>query len=356
MFAITTFAASSYRAKRAQLAQEWFSRGEAALAAGNADAAVLAFRTALAYGRDNRQYSLKLAQSLVSAGRMEEARSYVLSLAQDQPGDPMVNLLLARLEAKAGDYEAAVRYYRNAIYGMWEEDPERNRVATRLELAQYLLARNDIKDARAELIAASADLPRDPALRTRVGDMLLEAGDYADALKEFHAALELDRRHTDAIIGAGRAAYLMGDYANAVQYLRRAVQINAHDTQAAEMLRVSELVLTNDPYATRLSSAESARRARRDFEYAMERLQACAEQRGVAVGKNAPDSELQALYARALKLKPYVAALEHDPDLLDRTMGLVFDIEKTTAELCGEPKEFDTALQLIAREHGGGRQ
>lgn len=342
MFAITTFAAGSYRAKRAQLAQQWFTRGEQRLP-GDPKDAVNDFRTALTYSRDNRRYSLELARALVSAKRTGEARSYLLSLERDHPGDALVNLELARLEATAGNRGAAVQYYRDAIYGAWPDDPERRRIAARLELAQLLLQTNDFKDARAELVAATAELPRDPVLRTRAGTMLLDAGAYADALQQFRSALELDRRSPDAVRGAARAAYLMGDYAQAAQYSRRVLQWHPRDAAAAEMLRTSELVLDNDPFAPALSAAERRRRALRDFQYAARRLQACAQ----------PSGELDALRTRAAKLRLTPAALARDPDLLDSAMALVFDIESATTRLCGNPQPLDTALQLIARGHGG---
>ncbi len=350
MFAVATFASGAYRAKRAQLAGQWFARGEQALTSGDPQSAVADFRTALAYSRGDRQYSLRLVQALLAAGRREEARAHLLTLAQDQPADAMINLELARIEAVEGNVALAIQHYHNAIYGVWEQDAEQHRMATRLELARYLLQHGDKDSARAELNAATADMPRDPAVHTRVGFMLFQTGDNAAALQQFRAALELDRRLPDALAGAGRAAYLLGDFSAAHSYLRRAVQLAPGDTASAELLRLTELVLENDPYQPRLSFAERLARVRRDLQYALDRLQACARQRGVIVGKSAPSSDLQALYLRASGIRLTASALARDPDLLDNAMSAFLSIESATAA-CGPNQDLDRALRLIAQSH-----
>ena len=82
--------------------------------------AVEDFETALVYAKqDDDEYRVRLAESLLAAGRPNEARSRLLSLLEDHPTDAMVNLELARIAAGKGELQDAIRYYRGAIDGIW---------------------------------------------------------------------------------------------------------------------------------------------------------------------------------------------------------------------------------------------
>src|SRR5579872_5962293 len=63
LFVITGIIVGRYHAFEKQLAQDWYSRGEQALQAGQAPAALTDYRNALAYSRDNPVYELRLAQA-----------------------------------------------------------------------------------------------------------------------------------------------------------------------------------------------------------------------------------------------------------------------------------------------------
>src|SRR5262249_26849521 len=89
-----------------------------------------------------------------SAASQAEARSYLLDLWQESPGDGEVNLQLARLASRTGDDASARRYYENAIAGVWEGDAieiVRRRRQARLEFYRYLLERGDQPAALAVL-------------------------------------------------------------------------------------------------------------------------------------------------------------------------------------------------------------
>lgn len=53
LFVITGFTVKLYHAVESGLAQDWYSRGEEDLHAGRAEAALVDFRNALAYSREN---------------------------------------------------------------------------------------------------------------------------------------------------------------------------------------------------------------------------------------------------------------------------------------------------------------
>ena len=149
------------------IARSWPNAGRlvdrAAIASGHPDQAIVALRTALSYAPGERSYELLLAQALGDAGHTEEAYNYFLGLWETQPGDGFINLRLARLAAKKNDMQAAINYYRAAIYGTWEGDGIVRRREVRLELSRYLIAHHDLSSARTELLIAGGNAPDDLA-------------------------------------------------------------------------------------------------------------------------------------------------------------------------------------------------
>lgn len=360
MFAITSFTVGYYKNFQKAFAEEWYARGEQDLQAKHVPAALADFRTALTYSHDNPQYQLRLAQALLRAGdsveARAEARTYLLTLLEREPGNGTVNLELARLAARNHDIADAQRYYHAAIYGQWNTDVVERRRAARLELVEFLLASGQKDSARAELIDMASGLPPDPALQTEVGTLLMQVKGYDDALKLFHRALLEDPHLPGALAGAGECHFQKGDYAQAERYLSRAVQQDPQLVEAAAMRDTAHDIINLDPFTRRLGSVERARRAIVDFNTAMARLQNCAAQKGVDLKASGGDP-LQTLYAQASELQTRVhpRSLSRDSDLLSHVMDVVFDIEQTTARTCGEPQGRDYALLLMAQQQGGNR-
>jgi tetratricopeptide (TPR) repeat protein/predicted nucleic acid-binding Zn ribbon protein len=360
LFIVTGFTVRVYHAVERGYADDWYTRGEDDLRAGRGGAALTDFRTALTYSHDNERYQLQLAQALMAVGQSpgagSEARTYLLNLLEHEPGDGTINLELARLAARGHNVPDALRFYHGAIYGEWDDDPVLRRRAARLELVQFLLDAGQKDSARAELIAQAADLPADPALQTKVGNLLLRVAGYDDALKLFRQALREEPRSAPALAGAGECYFHNGDYAQAERYLTRALQQDLHLTQAAAMLDTAQTILNLDPFNRRLDNGERARRAALAFDSAQKRLQNCAAQRGIDLQGEGADP-LRGLFAQATELQPRAQPryLRGDSQLLSRVMDVAFEIEQATAHSCGEPQGADLALLLMGREQGGTR-
>jgi len=370
LFVITGFAVQAYRSKYAALGAQWYERGTKDLSAGHVDAAIVDFRTALIYARDDENYDLSLAQALGAAGRTEEAKAYLMSLWERDPGNAQVNLELGRLAARAGNTENALRYYHSAMYDDWPgRDPAEARRAVRLELYQYLIEQGDRAQAEAELIAMAALLPPDPSLYTKVGQLFMEVGDHQRAASEFEAALKLDRNAGEAtLVGAGEAEFYLGNYEAARVHLERALREKpgaARRQEVKDMLEQSTLVLSADPFAPNLPLSERNRRVVEAFQQALQRLAACGVPASAPPGKSgaapqpaaAPNS-LAALGNQAFALQPQARAdsLLRNPDLATRIMNFVFDVEQASAEGCGTPQPLDRALMLLASRRGGSEQ
>jgi len=341
----------AYHSQRDSLGNRWFSRGVADLSARHFDSAVTEFRAALLYSRDNYDYQLNLAEALIGLKRTGEAYSYLVNLWDRQPEDGVVNLELARIAAQRGQTEQAQRYYHNAIYATWPSDQEGRRRDTRLELIEYLLSIHAKAQAQSELIALEENLGDDPSQQQHVGDLFLRAQDYEHALASYRLSLKSDRHNEAAMAGAGLAAFQLGRYPLAERYLQAAVAGNSSDTQSADRLKTTELVLRMDPFRRQISVDERDRIVVEAFATAGKRLSSCATPKAPAASIASQPS----LADSWAKMKPHISEqeLRRNPDLVEGAMDLVFEIERQTSATCGTPSGTDLALLLIAKLHEG---
>ena len=343
-----------YHAQQETLANRWFTRGAGDLIDGHFDRAVGDFRAALRYSRDNYDYQLNLAQALIGLKRTDEAYAYLINLWEREPENGLVNLELARIAAQKGRTEQALRYYHNAIYAIWPGDSEVERRSTRLELIQYLLRINARTQAQSEMIALAANLGDDPSLHQRVGDLFLQAQDYEHALAEYRLTLKSDHRNSAALAGAGLAAFNLGRYSLAQRYLQVAVAANPEDTQSADLLKTTELVLQMDPFRRQISADQRNRIVIEAFAIAGDRLKSCAATVNSS-GSASSESLEENLDDNWTKMKPKINErdLRRDPDSAEGAMDLVFEIERQTKTVCGNPTGIDLALLLISKLHEG---
>jgi tetratricopeptide (TPR) repeat protein len=344
-FSLTAFVTSEHRGHQRALAAEWEGRGHAALQRGQPSEAIDAFRTALRFAREDRDLRLWLGESLAAAGRVSEARAYLLGLWQDQPGSGRVNLQLARLAAREGDQSSARLYYHDAIEGAWSDGAEGRRRAVRFELSEYLVNAGSGDAAEIELIALAADLPPEIEGQRRVARLLSKAGLHKRALALFDHILKQHPGDSAALIGAGHAAFALGSHAEAVRYLGR-VPKRERDEATVEVFETSTLVLALDPYRRGLSSLDRAARARRALDAAQSRLAACVSE---AV-------DLAALHGQTVSaLKTNTRnVLARDPDRLEEVASLAFRAERAAEGRCGTPAPIDRALLLLGASGEGG--
>jgi tetratricopeptide (TPR) repeat protein len=327
-----------------QDAAEWFRQGQDALAAGRIDSAIDAFRRATVRNRTEKDYVLALARALALDHDDDAARAALMTLREAAPEDPDINLQLARLAVHRQDSTEALRFYHNALYAPWPAELGDERRGVRLELVRFLLAHHQMGRALSELLAVS-DLPDRVGPHLEVGDLFAEVGEYGHALDQYERTLRLDPADGRALAGAGQSAFHLGQYALAQTYLSRAP--NLDDVQTTR--ETVELVMTNDPLANRLGSAERRRRLTADLDYARRRLAECVAQRA----NGAATSDETALRGEAEDfsgtLKPSGIL---DADLLEMGMDLVSRIAGHVVQSCASPAPLDRAMVLIGRQHG----
>jgi len=353
-FGVTGYTVKRYHAEQKALGGRWYQRGEAALHVNRPQEAVDDFHTALIYARDNEVYQMRLAEALVKSNRLGEADVYLRTLWESRPGDGTVNLELGRVSASSHDVQDALRYYHNAIFGVWEDNPEEHRRQVRIELCKFLLGEGERNAAESELIALQAELPPNADLHTQVGLMFMQVEDYRRALNEFQLALKLNSKQPAAWTGAGEASYQLSDYAQARRYLQKAVTQNPQNLDAAQKLEISKLVLELDPFQRMLSQEERSRRTIAAFSQALSHLKQCAQSRGVNLQTQQAAGPFADVYSNAEKLQSQVnkSSLRRNPDLINNAMDMVMRMEETAQQACGTPPAPDQALLMISHTRG----
>jgi tetratricopeptide (TPR) repeat protein len=339
--------ADGNQALRRRQAASWYAAAQRASAGADAGSAVAALRRAVLKDRENRLYRLALADALAARRLDGEARRVLLALRDTQPEDPETNLRLARLEARGGDADPARRYYENALSSLWRAEQAEQRRRVRIELIEFLLAHEERARALSELLLLAANLPEDAAIQAQVGRMFFAAGNARLALDHFARAGRLDSTNTEALAGAGEAAFVLGDYLRALRYLKEAPGGNA---RATELREVTELVLTTDPLGPRLRTAERRRRLLLAVHQALRRLDSC-------LGAPHVDTT-ESLDLLRKEIRDFEAALEgrrrqETGDLVEAGVDLVYRAERAAEQRCtAAPAPFDRALLLIGRRHG----
>ncbi len=280
-FAVTQYIVNLHRVTEAALAVRWFNRGDEAMKVDMPALAANDYRTALSYDRENRQYRLRLAEALLADNRLNEASAHLLSLWDQEPADGEVNLTLARLSARRGDFPTAVRYYSNAINGVWSEQPRSKRIAARFELTRLLMQHQQRAQARAELIALQADGSPDPADQQLLGQMLLQVNEPARAIDAYDQVLANDPANSEAWMGKGEALLSLANYAEAERAFAKAAEKEPAGANAEQQLALVREILRSDPAIRGLSLAERANRVSDAFDSAMKRLISCATRQGI---------------------------------------------------------------------------
>jgi tetratricopeptide (TPR) repeat protein len=355
-FAAVSHLVARFTANQQSRGRKLYAQGLAEASAGRLDDAIGAFRAALTCEPTNSQYQLSLARALRDSNdprRLDEAESYLIALWQRAPQDAAVNLALARVAAHRGSIEDATRYYHNAMYGVWNADPEANRSKARIELIQFLLQQGARDKAASELMALATALPPDPAAHLQAAKLFGKAKDDAGELAQYEEVLRFDPANSAALAGAGEAAYRSGDYLTARRYLQAAVNANPSDSDSRQLLETTDLILHNDPFLSHISDAERNRRITAAFAQAEKRLTECAQQTNVdlktATPAATPLASLKSLWSEA---KPDLARLRSpaETDLPDALMEVVLQIERQTASTCGQPQGLDLALLRISQK------
>ena len=225
--------------------------GEALQRIGALDAAIEAFRQALALRPDAARSMNALVVALAAAGRGPEAVARAEAWVAAKPGDAdrLFTLGLAQAEQ---DVDAALGTLRQVI----DRRPEH-------ALAHYnvalLLKRTDrIEDAIAAAGRATA-LDGRPEAHLALASLYVQQGDFARAERALDAALGADRRSVDAWLMLGSVQKARGDPARATDAVRRAIALQP-DAWRAYAALATLLTRAGDEAGARRASEDAERR------------------------------------------------------------------------------------------------
>src|SRR5579872_798412 len=276
LFVFTGALANIYRGQRLRRAESHYRTGVQLAHAGRAAQAVEEYRAALTYSHDDNRYQLALVLSLMDLGRLDEAESHLLELHENDPNDALTDLMLARIAARQGRTGTAVTDYHQAIYGLWPDDPSKNRLQARFELIDLLTRTGQARQARSEIEALADEAPNDTATENRIGDLLLGYGSPQRAMEMYQRVLAKEPRNADAAYGAAKSAFAQGNYATAANWYRRTLRLNPGNGSARRHLEETSEVISLDPLLVDLSASQRFERSRTLVEKAAESLKACA--------------------------------------------------------------------------------
>lgn len=344
-FLVTRAVAANNREVTFRDAEAWYERGQRFMSAGRVEDAIASLRRASVRNRYEQKYALALAKALERRGDTEAARAALLTLREASPENAEVNLALARLAARRQDATEALRFYHSALYAPWPVESVGDRREVRFELINLLLQHDQAGRALSELLAMVADLPDDAAAHVRVGQLFARAGDARQALDQYERALHLAPADTTALVGAGTSAFTLGNYLQARKYLRRAPDgVDA----VARTREIVDLVLSSDPLASRIGSAERRRRLSASLDYIGQRIQGC-RQEGPAAADGNPTTTLEHEIASLREQLKKSAVL--DQDAVESGVELFGRIAQHLTKTCPPLTAHDQALALIARSH-----
>jgi tetratricopeptide (TPR) repeat protein len=211
--------------------------GEALERIGALDAAIDAYRRALAERPAFRKASNNLRLTLVKAGKGPEAveRARALVAAAPDDADALFTLGLAQSEQ---DIDEAIRTFRRVL----QVDPRH--ALARYNLGLALKRADRLSDAVAALKGAFDVEPR-PETQYMLGVIAWQRGEVDEAIRALRAAVAADPEYTDAHYTLGAVLASRKDWKGAREALRRAIALRpalpgAHDTLARVLRQLGD--------------------------------------------------------------------------------------------------------------------
>ncbi len=197
--------------------------------------AVTRLREALSLSPDFLPARVRLAESLLESGNLDDSKSLFLALVDEPQSRPAVEVGLGRIAAAQGEHEAALAHFGRAVtlfpelgaahYGLALS----YRALGRLDEARSALALQERYGARwpalvDPVLATVTTLRDDAGAILQRGVRLADAGDLDGAIAAHEAALERDpaliQPHANLISLYGRA----GNWSKAEDHYRAVVQ------------------------------------------------------------------------------------------------------------------------------------
>ncbi len=352
VFVLTGLYAGSFKQERQKRGRLHFEAAERAMAADDYEIAASLYRDALLYSRDDPTYRLGLSRALFAAGRYSETENHLATVRVDDPTSGIVNLLLARLSAKKGQVDEAVSYYRTAIYGRWDDQPDEDRIDIRLELADFLEAAGRDNLLTAELMELAEIVPDDLDIRTRLANQHLKNGLYEQATSMFQSVIDVESQDREALIGRGDAEFHLHNFLTARTQYNKA-QVYGSDEATIRRIDLCNKILELDPARVGIGIQERLRRSRVVIDRALAAAASCRyPPEGNFVGPPGPwperEQELIEQAEAAVRAKP-TSPIDETVDL---NLLLAEEVWKLAVSLCDPADPADEPLSYVISKAG----
>ena len=350
IFALTGLFSRSFKIEGRDRGRTHFVAAEEQMSRGMYERAINQYRDALLYSRYEPTYRLGLARALYAAQRYSESETYLLELRGGDPTSGIINLLLARLAAREGRIDESVSYFRTAIHGQWNVDPDEYRLQVRLELVDLLEKHDRQRLLTAELLELVEIDPGDRSVRHRLASLLLASQVLDRASVLFASLIATDPDDRAAILGRAEAEFRLRHYFTARTLYERALLL-AEDVHTAESADLCNQILELDPTVRGIDLRERFRRSRLLVERAKSAFEACRNPLGAQfMGPLGPLEPEQADVLEraddalgARRPRPTVAGVESNVQLASRLWA-------QAKPLCGTGEPPDQPLKHVMED------
>ncbi|UQA63747.1 zinc-ribbon domain-containing protein [Polyangium aurulentum] len=160
--------------------------GELLFQSGRFSQALLRFEEAMRADDASIRAKLSAAKAMLALERGKDAKELLTRVRADKPTDVHAAFLLGKTEGALGNAKEAERLYLESIQ-LAGDKPAAVDAYVALSSLLSTLGRGD--EAQAKLAEAQTKFPDLPALYRAKGEVFLQTGRYAEARKEFEAAL-----------------------------------------------------------------------------------------------------------------------------------------------------------------------
>jgi tetratricopeptide (TPR) repeat protein len=235
---------------------------------------------------------------------------------------PGVNapLLAARALMKKGQLRDAVAAFKALV------EKDSTLADAHAGLVRCLLTSNELEEADGAAKKALAALPSSAVVHAAVGDVAFRSGNFADAEKEYRAALKIDTDSARAVFGMGRMLHIVSLNKRAKDNFARAHQLDPEDEQ------ITRYWLDTLPYAELLEQAKKMKGAADESANWRRYLAALAEKKPWVLSTEMKPMEIKMLqYGRKVE---YVYDVDRSPATISRGYGLQVKFnDRASAEL-----------------------
>ncbi len=174
--------------------------------------------------------ALHAAEMAVDEGAFQKAIPLLEKVTASEPNVRLAQLQLGVSRAQQKQYARAIAPLRKAI----ELDPED--MFAHDELAVALYETGDLQTAAGHFEIVTTRMPKWADARYSFASVLARIDRVPEAIKELHAAIDLEPKHFRANLLLGRILTLQGDAEHAIPYLRTAAAVQPSNAEAIQFL------------------------------------------------------------------------------------------------------------------------